>query len=206
MSSATPSLQTWVLPQYFHTILRSSAQSLHIHGGFVPSRCGPGAAPVIQLFALGLFELPHEELLLLGLILPSLVTSSRCPTEPQISTYPVGLNHASPGVELHCFQPCSLLLFHPDQERKSHELHPCALHAAHMAHQAANGIAPLANGSSFPGRVRCGAACPGSGPSQYLQEQERSQASLPSRDRGQTQTQGWLCRPEGSSSQLLCSL
>lgn len=84
MSSDTPSLQTWVLPQYFHTILGSSAQSLHIHRGFVTSRCGPGAGQVTQLFALGLFELPHEELLLLlGLILPSLVTSSRCPLSPR---------------------------------------------------------------------------------------------------------------------------
>lgn len=73
------------------------------------------------LFALGLLQPPHREPelpVLLGLILPLLATGSGCPAEPQLGTYPVGLNHASPGVELHCFQPRSLLLFHPDRKLK----------------------------------------------------------------------------------------
>lgn len=65
-------------------------------------------------FALGLLQLPHRELWLPGSSCPLLATGSRHPSEPRLDTYPVGLNHASPGVELHCFQPRSLLLFHPD--------------------------------------------------------------------------------------------
>lgn len=47
---------------------------------------------------------------LLALILPPLDTG------PSPSTYPVGLYHAGPGVELHRFQPRPLLLLHPDGE------------------------------------------------------------------------------------------
>lgn len=82
------------------------------------SRYGPVAGPVTLLFALGLLQLPHWQLRLLGFILPPLAIGSRPPAESQLGTYPVGLNHASPGVELNCFQPRSLLLFHPDWKLK----------------------------------------------------------------------------------------
>lgn len=39
-----------------------------------------------------------------------------------LSTHPVGLYHAGPGVEFHCFQPRSLLLLHPDWKLKGREM------------------------------------------------------------------------------------
>lgn len=133
-----------------------------------------------------------EELLLLGLILPSLVTSSRCPTEPQISTYPVGLNHASPGVELHCFQPCSLLLFHPGQkERVASPMHvPSTLPTWLLRQlQAPSGGGPIGKGQLLPRegqmwsclpRVWPGPVSAGAGeePSQPSQQGQRTDSRL----------------------------
>lgn len=68
-------------------------------------------------------------------------------------------------------------------------------------------VVPVAKGSSFPERDGSGAACPASGHGQVLQEQEWGEAILPSRGGMEGRDGwGWLRRPEGSGSQLLCYL